>query len=74
MGQPVMQWQILARDPDTVTAFYASLFGWRVNANTPRFGITMCSQKPCISMCGISESIATPRSSIVDTAAVMASG
>jgi predicted enzyme related to lactoylglutathione lyase len=33
MGQPVMQWQILARDPDTVTAFYANLFGWRVNAN-----------------------------------------
>jgi predicted enzyme related to lactoylglutathione lyase len=33
MGQPVMQWQILARDPDKVTAFYAGLFGWRVNAN-----------------------------------------
>jgi len=30
MGQPVMQWQILARNPDTLTAFYAKLFGWRV--------------------------------------------
>jgi len=33
MGQPVMQWQILARDPDTLTAFYAKLFGWRVNTD-----------------------------------------
>ena len=35
MGQPVMQWQILARDPDKVTAFYSTLFGWRVNADNP---------------------------------------
>ena len=33
MGQPVMQWQILARDPDKVTSFYAALFGWRVNTS-----------------------------------------
>ena len=33
MGQPVMQWQILARDPDRLTAFYGKLFGWRVNAD-----------------------------------------
>ena len=33
MGQPVMQWQILARDPDKLTAFYGKLFGWRVNAD-----------------------------------------
>ena len=35
MGQPVMQWQILARDPDTLSAFYGKLFGWRVNADNP---------------------------------------
>ena len=35
MGQPVMQWQILARDPDKLTAFYSALFGWRVNADNP---------------------------------------
>lgn len=28
-----MQWQILARDPDKLTAFYSDLFGWRVNTN-----------------------------------------
>ena len=33
MGQPVMQWQILARDPDRLTAFYSTLFGWRVSAD-----------------------------------------
>ena len=33
MGQPVMQWQILARDPEKLTAFYGKLFGWRVDTN-----------------------------------------
>jgi uncharacterized protein len=35
MGQPVMQWQILARDPDKLTAFYGKLFGWTVTADNP---------------------------------------
>ena len=35
MGQPVMQWQILARNPERLAAFYTTLFGWRVNAETP---------------------------------------
>ena len=33
MGQPVVQWQILARNPDVLTSFYAALFDWRVNAD-----------------------------------------
>ena len=33
MGQPVMQWQILARDPAKATEFYTNLFDWTVNAN-----------------------------------------
>jgi hypothetical protein len=33
MGQPVMQWQILAKDPDQVSEFYCKLFGWTVNAD-----------------------------------------
>lgn len=28
---PVVQWQIIARDPDAVTAFYSRVFGWRVH-------------------------------------------
>jgi len=35
MGQPVMQWQILARDPDGLSAFYSTLFGWHVNTDNP---------------------------------------
>src|SRR6476646_5410617 len=35
MGQPVMQWQILARDPDSLTAFYSKLLGWRVSTDNP---------------------------------------
>jgi uncharacterized protein len=35
MGQPVMQWQILARNPETLAVFYTTLFGWRVNADNP---------------------------------------
>lgn len=33
MGQPVMQWQILAKDPEKAARFYSGLFGWEINAN-----------------------------------------
>ena len=33
MGNPVIQWQIVARDPDAVARFYAGLFGWKVETN-----------------------------------------
>jgi uncharacterized protein len=33
MGNPVVQWQIIARDPDAVASFYASVFGWRVRTD-----------------------------------------
>lgn len=33
MGQPVMQWQILAKNPEACAAFYTSLFDWRVAAD-----------------------------------------
>ena len=32
MGKPVMQWQILAKDPERASAFYGALFGWTVDA------------------------------------------
>ena len=34
MGNPVVQWQIVAKDPDAVTKFYSALFGWTVDTNT----------------------------------------
>jgi hypothetical protein len=32
MGKPVMQWQILARNPDAIGAFYTKLFDWKIDA------------------------------------------
>ncbi len=32
MCQPVMHWQIVAKNPDKAAAFYASLFGWTIDA------------------------------------------
>jgi predicted enzyme related to lactoylglutathione lyase len=33
VGNPVVQWQIVAKDPEAVTKFYARLFGWKVQTN-----------------------------------------
>src|ERR1700754_4837448 len=33
VGNPVVQWQIVAKEPEAVARFYASLFGWKVNTN-----------------------------------------
>ncbi len=33
MGQPVMRWQILAKDPAKVEEFYTKLFSWEIDAN-----------------------------------------
>lgn len=33
MGSPVMQFQILAKDPERAAAFYTGLFGWTQNAD-----------------------------------------
>ena len=28
-----MQWQIVAKDPEALTRFYASMFGWTITTN-----------------------------------------
>jgi uncharacterized protein len=33
LGNPVVQWQIVAREPEKVAAFYSKLFGWRVRTD-----------------------------------------
>lgn len=33
MANPVVQWQIVAKNPEQVSNFYASLFGWKVETN-----------------------------------------
>jgi predicted enzyme related to lactoylglutathione lyase len=33
VGQPVMQWQILAKEPAKLADFYSKLFAWDINTN-----------------------------------------
>ncbi|MGH9838783.1 MAG: VOC family protein [Blastocatellia bacterium] len=33
MGQPVVQWQMIVKNPDRSAEFYGRLFGWTVNAD-----------------------------------------
>jgi predicted enzyme related to lactoylglutathione lyase len=35
MGNPVMQFQIISKAPEETAKFYASLFGWKVDAGNP---------------------------------------
>jgi predicted enzyme related to lactoylglutathione lyase len=33
MGNPVMQWQMIAKEPEALSRFYESLFGWQMRAD-----------------------------------------
>lgn len=33
MGTPVTRWQIITKNPETLTDFYTKLFQWKVDAN-----------------------------------------
>jgi len=35
MGQPVVHFEIMGQDGPALQAFYARLFGWRINADNP---------------------------------------
>ena len=35
MGQPVVHWEIAAKDAKRVQDFYAKLFDWKIDANNP---------------------------------------
>jgi uncharacterized protein len=35
MGNPVTQWQVITREPEKHSAFYARVFGWTINADNP---------------------------------------
>ena len=35
MGNPVLQFQILSKDPEKTAQFYSALFGWTIDANNP---------------------------------------
>jgi predicted enzyme related to lactoylglutathione lyase len=33
VGNPVVQWQIVAKEPEALARFYSSLFAWKVTTN-----------------------------------------
>ncbi|HZQ68713.1 MAG TPA: VOC family protein [Terriglobales bacterium] len=35
MGNPVMHWQILTKNPKKLEEFYAALFGWKISGDNP---------------------------------------
>jgi|SRR6185312_8048823 len=35
MGNPVTQWQVVTREPEKHSAFYATVFGWKVKSDNP---------------------------------------
>ncbi|MFN8572093.1 MAG: VOC family protein [Gemmatimonadaceae bacterium] len=35
MGNPVMQFQMLSRNPEQAAEFYRAMFGWTINADNP---------------------------------------
>jgi predicted enzyme related to lactoylglutathione lyase len=35
MGQPVVHWEIGAKDSEKLQSFYARLFDWKIDANNP---------------------------------------
>jgi uncharacterized protein len=35
MGQPVVHFEVLAKDGDTLKSYYAELFGWQIDSNNP---------------------------------------
>jgi uncharacterized protein len=40
MGQPVVHFEIIGKDAEKLTSYYAELFGWEINSENPmRYGI-----------------------------------
>ena len=35
MGDPVMQWQLISKDPAKHSTFYADVFGWSISSDNP---------------------------------------
>jgi uncharacterized protein len=40
MGQPVVHFEVIAKDPEKIQSYYSDLFGWDINADNPvNYGI-----------------------------------
>jgi predicted enzyme related to lactoylglutathione lyase len=40
MGQPVVHFEVIAKDPEKLKSYYSGLFGWEIDSNNPvNYGI-----------------------------------
>jgi uncharacterized protein len=40
MGQPVVHFEIVGKDPDKLQGYYSDLFGWQIDSNNPmKYGV-----------------------------------
>jgi uncharacterized protein len=40
MGQPVVHFEVIGKDPDKLHSYYSDLFGWEVDASNPmKYGV-----------------------------------
>jgi predicted enzyme related to lactoylglutathione lyase len=39
VSHPVIHWEISGRDPERLQRFYGDLFGWKVDATNPEYGL-----------------------------------
>ncbi len=45
MGQPVVHFEILGKDWESLKSYYSELFGWEIDSNNPmNYGIVQCDQ------------------------------
>ncbi len=35
MGQPVVHFEVIGRDPEALQSYYSQMFGWEIDANNP---------------------------------------
>lgn len=35
MGQPVVHFEVIGKDPEALRTYYAAMFGWEIDANNP---------------------------------------
>jgi predicted enzyme related to lactoylglutathione lyase len=60
MGQPVVHFEVIAKDGDKLRSYYSELFGWEINADNPaNYGIVAREENTNADGIGIGGGIGT---------------
>ena len=59
MGQPVVHWELMSKEPEKVAGFYAKIFGWKVT-NHPQINYRTVETGAKGAMAGINGGIVKP--------------